>query len=31
MSNLGLSVMAKERGLNVEKVRVGDRYVLGKC
>lgn len=28
MSNLGLSVMAKEQGLNLIHTRVGDRYVL---
>jgi phosphoglucosamine mutase len=28
MTNLGFSIMGKERGLNIEKTRVGDRYVL---
>lgn len=28
MSNLGLDIMANERGLNLEKTKVGDRYVL---
>jgi len=28
MSNLGLFVMAKEKGLNVVQTKVGDRYVL---
>ena len=30
MSNLGLDIMAKENGLNLEKTKVGDRYVLEK-
>ena len=28
MSNLGFDIMAKEKGLNIEKTKVGDRYVL---
>lgn len=28
MTNLGLNIMAKENGLNVEQTSVGDRYVL---
>lgn len=28
MSNLGLDVMAREQGLQIEKTKVGDRYVL---
>lgn len=28
MSNLGLFVMGREKGLNIEKTKVGDRYVL---
>lgn len=28
MSNLGLFVMGRERGLEIEKTKVGDRYVL---
>ena len=28
MSNLGLVIMAKEKGLNLETTKVGDRYVL---
>jgi phosphoglucosamine mutase len=28
MSNLGLDIMAREQGLNLEKTKVGDRYVL---
>lgn len=28
MSNLGLSIMCKERGINLEITKVGDRYVL---
>jgi phosphoglucosamine mutase len=28
MTNLGFSIMGKERGLNIEKTKVGDRYVL---
>ncbi len=28
MSNLGLFVMGEEQGLNIEKTKVGDRYVL---
>lgn len=28
MSNLGLDIMAKEKGLNIVKTKVGDRYVL---
>jgi phosphoglucosamine mutase len=28
MTNLGFSLMGKERGINVEKTKVGDRYVL---
>ena len=28
MSNLGLFVMGRENGLNIEKTKVGDRYVL---
>jgi phosphoglucosamine mutase len=28
MSNLGLFIMGKEQGLNIEKTKVGDRYVL---
>lgn len=28
MSNLGLSIMAKEKGLHLETTKVGDRYVL---
>ncbi|MGL5676105.1 MAG: phosphoglucosamine mutase [Cellulosilyticaceae bacterium] len=30
MSNLGLTVMAKEKGINLAHTRVGDRYVLEK-
>jgi len=30
MSNLGLSIMAKEQSLSLEKTKVGDRYVLEK-
>jgi len=30
MSNLGFDIMAKENGLNLEKTKVGDRYVLEK-
>ena len=30
MSNLGFDVMAKEKGINVVKTKVGDRYVLEK-
>lgn len=28
MSNLGLFIMGKEKGINIEKTKVGDRYVL---
>lgn len=28
MSNLGLFVMGREKGINIEKTKVGDRYVL---
>jgi phosphoglucosamine mutase len=28
MTNLGFSLMGKERGIHIEKTRVGDRYVL---
>ena len=28
MSNLGFSIMGKEKGIHVEKTKVGDRYVL---
>ncbi|MCR5398638.1 MAG: phosphoglucosamine mutase [Lachnospiraceae bacterium] len=28
MSNLGFTLMAKERGINIETTKVGDRYVL---
>ena len=28
MSNLGFSIMGKKEGINVEKTKVGDRYVL---
>jgi phosphoglucosamine mutase len=28
MSNMGLGIMAKDNGLNIEKTKVGDRYVL---
>jgi phosphoglucosamine mutase len=28
MTNLGFSLMGQERGINVEKTKVGDRYVL---
>lgn len=28
MSNLGLSIMAKENGITIEQTKVGDRYVL---
>lgn len=28
MSNLGFSIMGEERGIHVEKTKVGDRYVL---
>ncbi len=28
MSNLGLFIMGEEQGLNIEKTKVGDRYVL---
>ncbi len=28
MSNLGLSIMAKENGIKIESTKVGDRYVL---
>jgi phosphoglucosamine mutase len=28
MSNLGFDIMAKREGLNIEKTKVGDRYVL---
>ncbi len=28
MTNLGLNIMAKENGLNIEQTNVGDRYVL---
>ncbi|WP_024833457.1 phosphoglucosamine mutase [Ruminiclostridium josui] len=28
MSNMGLDIMAKNNGLNIEKTKVGDRYVL---
>lgn len=28
MSNLGFFIMAKERGLNIKRTKVGDRYVL---
>lgn len=28
MSNLGLSIFAKEHGINIETTKVGDRYVL---
>ena len=28
MSNLGLSIMAKEHGIKIEQTKVGDRYVL---
>jgi len=28
MSNMGLDIMAKSNGLNIEKTKVGDRYVL---
>jgi len=28
MSNLGLDIMAREKGLNLVKTKVGDRYVL---
>jgi phosphoglucosamine mutase len=28
MTNLGFSLMGKERGIHVEKTKVGDRYVL---
>lgn len=30
MSNLGLFIMGKEKGINIEKTKVGDRYVLEK-
>lgn len=30
MSNIGLSIMGKEKGINIEKTSVGDRYVLEK-
>ena len=30
MSNLGLFVMGEEKGFNIEKTKVGDRYVLEK-
>ncbi len=30
MSNLGLSVMSKDKGINLVQTRVGDRYVLEK-
>lgn len=30
MSNLGLFIMGKEKGLNMEQTKVGDRYVLEK-
>lgn len=30
MSNLGLDLMAKREGLNIQKTQVGDRYVLEK-
>ena len=28
MTNLGFSIMGKEKGINIEKTKVGDRYVL---
>ena len=28
MSNLGLTLMAQEKGIKLEKTKVGDRYVL---
>ena len=28
MSNLGMTLMAKEHGINLEQTKVGDRYVL---
>lgn len=28
MSNLGLFIMGKEKGINIERTKVGDRYVL---
>ncbi len=28
MTNLGFSIMGKEQGINIEKTKVGDRYVL---
>ena len=28
MSNLGFYIMGEEKGLNIEKTKVGDRYVL---
>lgn len=28
MTNLGFTIMGKEQGLNIEKTKVGDRYVL---
>ncbi|HEY5584643.1 MAG TPA: phosphoglucosamine mutase [Ruminiclostridium sp.] len=28
MSNMGLGMMAKDHGMNIEKTKVGDRYVL---
>ncbi len=28
MSNLGMFIMAEEKGINIEKTKVGDRYVL---
>ncbi len=30
MSNLGLFIMGKQKGINIEKTKVGDRYVLEK-
>jgi len=30
MSNLGLFIMAENKGINIEKTKVGDRYVLEK-
>ncbi len=30
MSNLGLFIMGKEKGINIEKTKVGDRYVIEK-
>ncbi len=28
MSNMGLSLLAKEQGIQIEQTSVGDRYVL---